>query len=105
VFRETGIEELRRLKERLVSQSDANRARLIADWQRLQSPDCWQVELFGLVRRHPAWTAALALGGGMLAARAVRRPGSLLGGIGRMGKVASVLFSVWRVIRRGRRQT
>ncbi len=88
-----------------MSQSDANRKRLIADWQQLQSPDCWQIELFGLVRRHPAWTAALALAGGLLARKAVRRPGSFLGGIGRIGKFAAVGLSVWRVLRKSWRQT
>jgi hypothetical protein len=99
VFREIALEELQRHKERLVLQSDANRRRLIADWQRVQSPECWRLEVLELVRRHPMWLAALAGAAGTLTFKAFRRPRTAMSRLGRLTKLASVGFSVWRLLR------
>jgi hypothetical protein len=100
VFRETGLDELRRQKQRLVSQSDANRRRLIADIQRLQSPDCWRDQIFGMARRHPVGITTLAVTTGLLFGKIVRRPASVLRGIGRLGRFAPMAFTAWKLLRR-----
>ena len=94
------LERLRLQKDLLVLQSDANRLLLAADWQRLRSPENWMHEAGKLARRHPIWTAALAAAAGVLAVKAVRKPGSVLGGMGRLGKLASTALSVWKLFRR-----
>ena len=95
-------DELKRLQERkalLVLQSDANRLLLTADWQQLRSPDTWMNEAASLARRHPVWVTALATAAGVLAVNVVRRPGSVMGGVGRLGQLASAAFSIWKLIR------
>ena len=94
------LERLHSHKALLVSQSDANRLRLAGEWQRLRAPENWLSEAGGLARRHPIWTAVLAAAAAALMAQTVRRPGGVLGGIGRLGKAVSLAFAVWRLIRR-----
>jgi hypothetical protein len=96
----TELERLRLQKDLLVLQSDANRLLLAAAWQRLRSPENWLHEAGSLARRHPIWTTALATAAGVLAVKAVRKPGSIFGGIGHLGKLASTAFSVWKLFRR-----
>lgn len=100
MFRETGLDQLRRQKERLILQSDANRRQLMADWRRLQSPECWRNQIFGMARRHPVGIATLAITTGLLAGKAMRRPGTLLTGIGRLGKFAPMMLTAWKLLRR-----
>lgn len=100
MFQKAELERLRLQKDLLVLQSDVNRLLLAADWQRLRSPENWLHEAGNLARRHPLWTAALAAATGVLAVNAVRKPGSVLGGIGRLGKLASTAFSVWKLFGR-----
>jgi len=100
MFQKAELERLRMRKERLVLQSDAHRRLLVADWQRVRSPERWLHEAGNLARRHPIWTAALAAAAGVLVVKAVRKPGSVLGGIGRLGKLATTAFSVWNLFRR-----
>jgi hypothetical protein len=102
MFGKNELERLRIQKELLVMQSDVNRRLLAADWQRLRSPENWMIEAGRLARRHPLWTAALAAAAGMLAVRVVRKPGSILGGLGRVGKLASSAFTLWKLLRRGK---
>jgi len=83
-----------------VSQSDANRQRLSTDWQRLQSPETWLDEIAGIGRRHPWWTVSLAAMAGILAAKTLRHPRTFIGRVGRLGKFASLAFTVWRLLRR-----
>jgi hypothetical protein len=100
MFQKTELARLQEQKDLLVLQSRANRLLLAADWQRLRSPENWLHEAGNLARRHPLWTAALAAAAGVLAVKAVRKPGSVLGGMGRLGKLASTAFSVWKLFRR-----
>jgi hypothetical protein len=102
MFQKAELERLRLQKDLLVLQSDANRLLLAADWQRLRSPENWLHEAGNLARRHPLWTAALAAAAGVLAVKAVRKPGSAFGGIGRLGKLAATAFSVWKLFRRAK---
>lgn len=104
MFQRKELEQLRLQKEQLVLQSDANRQRLMTDWQRLQSPGLWLDETLGLARRHPLWIAGLATAAGALAVKTLRQPHTLMAGIGRLGELASVAFSVWRLLRRKRRE-
>jgi len=104
MFQREELKQLRLQKEQLVVQSDANRQRLMSDWQRLQSPGLWLDETLGLVRRHPWWSAGLAAAAGALVVKTLRQPRTLLNGIGRLGKFASVAFSLWRLYRRKWRQ-
>jgi hypothetical protein len=94
------LERLRLQKDLLVMQSDVNRLLLAADWQRLRSPENWLHEAGSLARRHPLWTSALAAAAGVLAVKAVRKPGSLLSGMSGLGKLASTTVSVWKLFRR-----
>lgn len=100
MFQKAELERLRLQKDLLVLQSDANRLLLAADWQRLRSPENWLHEASNVARRHPLWTTALAAAAGVLAVKAVRKPSSILGGMGSLGKLASTAFSVWKLFRR-----
>jgi hypothetical protein len=100
MFQRKELEQLHLQKEQLASQSDANRQRLLSDWQRLQSPETWLGEMTGFSRRHPWWIVTLATIAGTLAAKTLRHPGTFINRIGRLGKFASVAFSVWRLLRR-----
>lgn len=100
MFQKTELARLQAQKDLLVLQSSANRLLLAAEWQRLRSPEHWLDEAGRLVRRHPLLTAALAAATGVLAVQAVRKPGAVAGGIGRLGKLASLAFTVWKFMRR-----
>jgi hypothetical protein len=94
------LERLRLQKELLVLQSDANRFILAAEWQRLRSAETWSNEAGSLARRHPIWTAVLAMAAGSLAAKTVRRPSAVAGGLGRISRFASLAFAAWRLFKR-----
>ena len=104
MFQKNELAHLQVQKDLLVLQSSANRLLLAAEWQRLRSPEHWLDEAGRLVRRHPLLTAALATATGVLAVQAVRKPGGVVGGIGRIGKLASMAFAVWKFLRRGKSQ-
>jgi hypothetical protein len=105
MFQRKELAQLRLQREQLVLQSDANRQRLVSDWQRLQSPEVWLDDILGFARRHPWWSAGLAAAAGTLAAKTLRRPRTIINGIGRLGKFAPVAFSLWRWYRRKWRQS
>jgi hypothetical protein len=105
MFQRNELEQLRLQKQRLVSQSDANRLRLTSDWQRLQSLEGWLDEILKAGRRHPLWIMTLATAAGTLAAKTLRRPRTVMNGIGRLGKLVSVALLVWRLYRRKSRQS
>ena len=101
MFQKEELARLQQQKALLVLQSEANRQKLAEDWQRLSSVDYWASEAHGLVRRHPAMTAALAAAGGTLAVRLfMRKPGGIAGALGGIGKLTSVALTVWRLFRR-----
>lgn len=102
MFQKAELARLQAQKDLLVLQSSANRLLLAADWQRVRSPEQWLNEAGRLGRRHPLLTAALAAATGVLAVQTVRQPGAVVGGIGRLGKLATVAFSVWKLLRRGK---
>lgn len=102
MFQKAELERLRAQKALLVLQSDAHRLLLAADWQRVRSLENWRNAAGSLVSRHPAWTAALAAAAGALAVKAVRQPGSVMGGMRGLGKLTSVAFSVWKLMRPGK---
>lgn len=99
MFQKGELELLQKQKELLVLQSDVNRLLLAADWQRLRSPENWMSEAVNLARRHPAWTAVLAAAAGTLVVKSLRKPGAILDGIGRLGKVASLALAGWKLFR------
>jgi hypothetical protein len=99
MFEKTELARLRAQKELLVLQSDVNRLLLAADWQQLRAPENWLHEAGHLARRHPLWTAVLTAVAGVLAVQTVRKPGSSLGGIARLVKLASTALSVWKLFR------
>ena len=100
MFQKAELARLQEQKDLLVLQSHANRLLLATDWQRLRSPENWLHEAGNLARRHPLWTAALAAAAGVLAAKTVRKPGSILGDMGSLGKLASTALSIWKLFRR-----
>ena len=102
MFQKTGLEGLHKQKELLVLQSDIHRVQLAADWQRLCSPVNWINEAGSLARRHPIWTAALAAAAGVMVIKAVRKPGSMIGGLGHLGELASAAFTAWQLVRRAK---
>ena len=102
MFAKAELERLRIQKELLVLQCDAHRMLLVADWQRLRSPENWMNAAGNLVRRHPVWTAALAAAAGVLAVKAVRNPRAVTGGLGRLENLASLAGAVWKLVRRAK---
>jgi len=100
MFQRKELEQLRLQKEQLVSQSDANRQRLMSDWQRLQSSEIWLGEILSFSRRHPLWIVTLATVAGTLVAKTLRQPRTIVKRIGQVGKLASMAFSAWRLLRR-----
>lgn len=105
MFQKRELELLRLQKKQLALRSDVNRLRLISDWRRLRSPEDWLGEGLGLAKRHPVLTAALAAASGMFATNMLRRRGSILGGIGRLGKLASVAIAAWKLFQRKNRES
>jgi hypothetical protein len=104
MFQRKELERLRLQKELLVHQSDANRQRLVSDWQRLQSPEAWLDEVFGLAGRHPWSITALATVTGLLVAKILRKPGRVMEGIGRLGKLVPLILSLWKLFRMKKQQ-
>lgn len=100
MFAKAELERLRLQKELLVLQNEANRLVLAAEMQRLRSPEIWRNGASQAVRQHPLLTAALGLGVGVFAIKALRRPGVALSWLGRLGGAGSTLLSVWNLMRR-----
>jgi hypothetical protein len=97
MFGQAELDRLRQHKRLLVLQSEAHRLTLVADLQRLRSLEFWQNETTQTARRHPLLTAALAVGAGIVAIKAVRQPGSLLGLVSKLGGAGSALLSAWKM--------
>lgn len=100
MFRTGELEQLQRRKERLVAESDANRAALLSDLRELQSPRNWFTEAGGFLLRHPGWVTAAAAAAGTMAFKTLR--GSKSGGAGRWGKLASMAVLGWRLFRKSK---
>ncbi len=100
MFGKTELERLQLQKDLLVLQSDMNRLVLATELQRLSSPEFWQAKASQTVRKHPLLTAALGVGVGVLAIKALRRPGAAMSWLGRLGGAGSALFSVWNLFGR-----
>jgi hypothetical protein len=99
MFQKAELKRLQAQKDLLVLQSDANRLRLALEWQRLRSPEHWLDGAGQAARRHPIWTAVLSAVAGALTVQTVRKPGSILGGVQGLGKIATIALSVWRLFR------
>jgi len=97
MFGQAELDRLRTRKQLLVLQSQASRLTLVAECQRLRSMEFWQAEAGHVARRHPWLTAALAVGAGIAAIKVIRRPGALLGLLGKVGGAGSVLMSAWKM--------
>jgi len=91
MFGNEELEKLRLRKELLVLECDTRRLQLISEWQRLRSPDFWLDEAGQAARRHPWLTTALGVGAGVVALQALRRPGKVLGWLGRFGGAISTV--------------
>ena len=100
MFGKAEVERLRLQKDLLVLQCDANRLVLATELQRLRSLEFWQDEAGHAVRKHPLLTTALGVGVGVLAIKAVRRPGAALGWLGRLSGAGSTLLSLWNLFGR-----
>jgi hypothetical protein len=100
MFQKAELERLQQRKVLLVLESETNRLRLAEDWRRLSSRQQWAEAAGGLVRRHPATVAALAIGAGLMASRFLRKPGGFTGGLAQLGKMASTALSVWRLLQK-----
>jgi len=100
MFAKAELERLRLQKELLALQIEANRLGLAADWQRLRSPEFWQDAASQSARKHPLLTAALGVGLGVLAIKALRQPGMAMNWLGRLGGAGSTLLSVWNLMGR-----
>jgi hypothetical protein len=100
MFQRKELEQLGLRKEQLVSQCDSARARLCEDWHRLRSPDTWLGEMTDFTRRHPWWIVTGAMLAGTVAARTLRRPGTVVNRIARLGRFVSVALSVWKMFQK-----
>jgi hypothetical protein len=105
MFQGKELEQLRLQKEQLVLKSDALRLRLTSEWQRLHSPGSWLGEVAGWAQRRPWLAAALAVVAGASAVRLLRKPGPIMGGIGRLGKLVSVGLVLWKWLQRKMRES
>ena len=101
----TEIDHLRRKKDLLVLQSEANRLVLMAEWKRVRSPEAWSNQAIHLAKEHPIWTTALAVAAGALAAKSARRPGAVVGGLGRISRFVSLAFAVWGLFKKRTRRS
>lgn len=99
MFQKTELARLQARKELLVLQSSANRLVLAAEWRQIRSPDRWREEAGRLLWRHPMLAAALAAAGGILVTRAMRKPAAVSGRGGRLGRMASLALTVWKLMR------
>lgn len=99
MFAKAELERLRLQKELLVLQNEVNRLVLAAELQRLRSPEFWQNGASQAVRQYPLLTAALGLGVGVFAIKALRQPGVAMSWLGRLGGAGSTLWSVWHLMR------
>jgi len=100
MFQKNELIHLQAKKDMLVLQSSINRLKLAADWQRLRSPEQWLHEAGRVAKRHPMATAGLATAAGVMLVKALRNRGSMLGSLGSLGKVASLAFTVWKLVRK-----
>jgi hypothetical protein len=100
MFQKAELEHLRAQKDLLVLQSNAHRLALAAEWKQLRAAETWTSGARNLIGRHPIWIAAAAALAGALTVQVVRRPSTLAGGIGRLGKFASLALAAWRLFRR-----
>jgi len=100
MFAKAELERLRLQKQLLVLQNEANRLALAAELQRLRAPEIWQNGASQVLRKHPLLTAALGLGLGVFAIKALRQPGVALSWLDRLGGAGSTVLSVWNLIRR-----
>ena len=100
MFRNPELDRLHLQKQVLILEGDVQRLQLATDWKRLRSTGLWRTEAAGLAKRHPVLAAALAAGGGALLIMAVRRPGGLLGSLGRLGGMSSTVLSLLKLLRR-----
>jgi hypothetical protein len=89
-------------KSLLVLESDINRQTLAADWRHLRRPETWVDEVGQAAKRHPIWTAVLSALAGAVAVQSVRKSTAVASGIDRLGKIATVAFSVWKMFKRAR---
>jgi hypothetical protein len=96
MFADEELEKLRLRKELLVLECDARRLLLIAQWQRLSSPEVWLNEAGQAAQRHPWMTAVLGAGAGVFAIRTLRRPFTVLRLVGRIGGAIATLRSIWK---------
>jgi hypothetical protein len=100
MFGKAELEQLRLQKDLLGQQGDASRLMLVAELQRLRSPQFWQGEASQAVRKHPVLTAALGVGVGVFAIKALRQPGAAMGWLGRLGGAGSTLLTIWNLLAR-----
>jgi hypothetical protein len=104
MFQKNELKRLQAQKELLVLQSSANRLLLSAECQELRSPEHWRGEVERLARRHPMLLAALTAAGGVFAAQAIRQPVAATGKVGRLTRLASMAFTLWRIFRADKRE-
>ena len=97
MFGEAELETLRLRKELLVLKTVTDRLRLASELQRVRSPEFWLVEAGKAARRHPVLTATLGGGLGLLAMQTLRRPGTAVGWLGRLGTLSSAALSLWKL--------
>lgn len=100
MFGKAELERSRPRKDLLLLQSEVNRLVITTELQRLSSPEFWRSEASHAVRKHPLLTAAVGVGLGVCAIRALRQPGVAMNWLGRLGGAGSALLSVWNLFGR-----
>lgn len=97
MFGKVEMERLKAQKSLLVLQSEVNRLQLAADWQKIRSPKNWVSSAGGMIRHFPILTTVLSTVAGALAVKTLRKPGMIMGGIGRLTKLASLALAGWKL--------
>ena len=100
MFQRDELASLEARKALLVLESDINRQSLAADWHHLRRPETWVDEVGQAAKRHPIWTAVLSALAGAVAVQSVRKSTAVASGIDRLGKFATMAFSVWKMFKR-----
>lgn len=105
MFQKQELACLEARKALLALESDVNRQTLAADWHHLRRPETWVDEVGQVAKRHPIWTAVLSAIAGAMAIQTVRKPAAVSGGIDRLGKLATMAFSAWKLFKRAKGST
>lgn len=96
MFGREPLDDLQARKQALLLESELNRLRFRAEWQRVRAATAWFSGAAQTYRDVRPWLVFLAPLAGLLAARRLRRPESPLGSLLRLMRWMTPLYSLWK---------